>query len=202
MKKALIIFVRNPKLGNVKTRLAKTIGDAYALQVYKILITHTVAVTSALDVAKFVYYADHVQNDDLWSPHTYYKKEQQGNDLGERMKNAFQELFDSGFDRVVIIGSDSYDITHQHIESAFDALNESDAVIGPAKDGGYYLLGLKKMVPEIFENKEWSSSSVLEKTLLDLKNHAVVLLEPLNDIDTYEDLLNYNIFEPYIKTLS
>src|SRR5690606_37115102 len=99
---------------------------------------------------------------------------QKGNDLGERMLNAFSQNL-RNYDKVIIIGSDIYELKTEHIEQAFHKLNNHDVVIGPAKDGGYYLLGLKSLKPEIFKNKNWGTSSVLKNTIQDLKNENVHL---------------------------
>jgi len=185
---ALVIFTRNPELGKCKTRLAKTVGDESALRIYKFLLSHTADVTEKLRVDKFVYYTDSIRKNDLWDDQKYTKRIQNGDTLGEKMHNAFSILFNSGYKKVMIAGSDLYDIKQQNLEEAFRKLDDSDYVIGPAKDGGYYLLGMKKMNSSIFEQKKWSTSTVLEDTLKDLKNEDVALLEERNDIDEYEDL--------------
>lgn len=185
---ALILFVRNPLLGKVKTRLAKTIGDIEALQVYKELLLHTMEQTVKVSCDKFLFYDTEVVTDDIWPAQHFTKYVQEGLDLGQRMENAFQKLFTLGYKNAVIIGSDLFDLKSNHIESAFQQLVENDVVIGPAEDGGYYLLGLKKVFPSIFKDKEWGTSSVLEQTLKDIVNCKVSLLETLNDIDTFEDL--------------
>lgn len=197
-KDLLMIFTRNPELGKVKTRLAKTTGNEAALEIYKFLLHHTFAITEKLNCDKAVYYSDSINPNDLWSVTTYQKKTQKGKDLGERMLHAFYENL-SNYDKVIIIGSDIYELKPEHIEHAFNKLDIHDVVIGPAKDGGYYLLGLKSLTQKIFKNKNWGTSSVLENTLEDLKNENVHLLEVLNDIDTYEDLIGNHVFRPFIK---
>lgn len=188
-KNALIIFVRNAELGKVKTRLAKTLGDEKTLEVYQQLLLHTISVTKDLNVDKFVFYNKEINKNDIWENNIYKKELQTGNDLGEKMKNAITHLLNLGYEKCVIIGSDLFDLDVTHINKSFEKLNINDFVIGPAQDGGYYLLGLKKVVSTIFENKEWSTESVLTDTLRDLQNHSVFQLEILNDIDTEEDLL-------------
>ena len=108
------------------------------------------------------------------------------------MKNAFHDGFSAGFERIVIIGSDLPDISAKLIDKSFQSLSLMDTVIGPASDGGYYLLGIKKMITELFENVNWSTREVLETTLerLTKKKESYFLLETKNDIDTMEDLLN------------
>ncbi len=190
MKNALIIFVRNPVLGKVKTRLAATIGNEKTLMLYNHLLQHTHAITKNLTVAKFVYYADYINEDDLWNGNE--KRLQQGDDLGERMKNAFTELFDAGFKNICIIGSDCYELTSNILADAFEKLKTADIVAGPVTDGGYYILGMNKPVTDFFINKEWSTGTVFGDTLKDAAalNFTLHQLPLLQDIDTEDDLLN------------
>lgn len=184
----IIIFARNPKLGKVKTRLAKTIGDFAALETYKILMKHTANVVEKSNAEKIVFYSEYINNNDVWAKIKCKKVKQSEGDLGEKMQTAFEYAFELGYKKIVIIGSDVYSLKTEHIDSAFTQLQTHDVVIGPAHDGGYYLLGLNFIIPSIFKNKKWGTSSVLENTLADLNELNVTLLEPLNDIDTYEDL--------------
>ena len=194
----IIVFVRSPELGKVKTRLARSIGDQSALNIYKILLKHTAAVLRDLSFDKVVYFSEKIDNNDLWENSLFEKKLQKGADLGERMHHAFDNAFNKGYKKVLIIGSDLFDLTSSIITSAFEALETYDISIGPSLDGGYYLLGMKKLQPEVFKNKKWGTDSVLEHTLQDLKKQKIKLLNALNDIDTLEDLqqqpkLLYNI---------
>lgn len=184
----IMVFVRNPELGRVKTRLAKTIGDQAALEIYEILSKHTAKIISEIDSDKLIFYSDKIQENDIWTAINCKKQIQTKGDLGEKMLDAFQYGFSLGYKKIIIIGSDLYSLRPKHIESAFEQLENYDVVIGPALDGGYYLLGLNSVIPEIFKQKQWSTSSILKDTLSDLKKFNVNLLEPLNDIDTYEDL--------------
>lgn len=190
-KKALIIFTRNPELGKCKTRLAKTIGDENALEVYKFLLNHTALIAKEVKADRYVFYSENILKDDLWNMETFRKKLQNGDDLGQRMKNAFMELFEMGYEKVAIIGSDLLDLDAEIVHTAFAQLDFNDVVIGPALDGGYYLLGMKNLYPNVFENKVWGSASVLQSTLKDLQNSTVYLLKELNDIDTFEDMRHY-----------
>ncbi|MBG6109728.1 rSAM/selenodomain-associated transferase 1 [Flavobacterium sp. CG_23.5] len=193
---ALIIFIRNPELGKVKTRLAKTIGEEKALEVYRDLLQHTFSVTQSLECDKFVFYDNQILKNDIWKNNIYHKKLQIGNDLGERMQNAFQELFHLGYKNCIIVGSDLFDLQSKHIKEAFANLESNDVVIGPAEDGGYYLLGLKKIIPALFTNKNWGTKTVLEDTVNNLMTTKVDFLEILNDIDTFEDLEKSNYYTP------
>lgn len=114
------------------------------------------------------------------------------------MENAFKKAF-KHYDRVVIIGSDILEITQQHIENAFNALKTHDAVIGPAQDGGYYLLGLTSIPKNIFKNKQWGTATVFKDTLNDISSLKTFLLEELNDIDVFEDIKNNPVFTPFLK---
>jgi hypothetical protein len=190
-KKALIIFTRNPELGQCKTRLAKTIGDEAALKIYTHLLQHTATVSEPVKADKYLFYSEAIKKNDLWNDTIFKKKLQYGTDLGSRMHNAFSELFSLGYENVMIIGSDLLDLTNNHIEVAFNVLNDCEIVIGPSKDGGYYLLGMKMVHENIFKNKAWGTETVLKETLNDLKNSDVELLEELNDIDTFEDMKHY-----------
>ena len=190
-KNLLMIFVKNRQAGKVKTRLAKTVGDDKALEIYEKLKSHTIDVAAEVDVDREIWYSDFV-GEEQFEDEVFQEKVQIGDGLGVRMKNAFEEGFKNGADNVVIIGSDCISITPSHIRGAFASLNNYDAVIGPAKDGGYYLLGLSKMIPELFENINWSTESVFDQTLEALRNNknSYQLLEMLNDIDTESDLEN------------
>ena len=184
----IMVFVRNPELGRVKTRLAKSVGDQAALETYKTLSKHTFKIISEIDSDKLIFYSDKIQDNDIWTATNCKKQIQTKGDLGQKMFAAFQYGFSLGYQKILIIGSDLYSLRPKHIESAFEQLENYDVVIGPALDGGYYLLGLNFMIPKIFKQKQWSTTSVLKETLSDLKEFNVNLLEPLNDIDTYEDL--------------
>jgi rSAM/selenodomain-associated transferase 1 len=190
LKNLLIIFYRNPELRKVKTRLAKTLGDEKALAIYLKLSSHTRAITENLATDKVVYYSNYVDTEDVWPNTTFQKKLQNGNDLGEKMNNAFVEGFQSGYERVCIIGTDCFELSRDIIKQAFDQLHTNDAVIGPAKDGGYYLLGMKKHMPELFRNKMWSTDTVATDTIQNLKdlNITFAQLVVLSDVDEEKDL--------------
>lgn len=198
-KKALLIFTRNPELGKCKTRLAATVGDEKALEIYVFLLKHTVEITKSLAVDKFVFYSENVQKEDLWDAEIFRKKAQSGDDLGIRMENAFAEMFQAGYEKVIVIGSDMYDLSKTDIDNAFDALNTNDLVIGPAEDGGYYLLGMKQVHKAVFKNKIWGTNTILEDTLKDLQNKTVAMLEERNDVDYYEDIKDIAIFKQFIN---
>lgn len=197
--KLLLIFTRNPELGKVKTRLAKTVGDETALKIYIFLLQKTREVSLKVSSDKAIYYSVKIRENDIWDANSYQKHLQMGDDLGVRMQHAFQQSFKDSYQKVVIIGSDLYDLTPKIIENSFTQLDTSDVVLGPAKDGGYYLLGMKTMHPTIFQNKKWGTATVLKETLGDLKDKKVSLLEELNDVDVYEDIENHAAFQQFLK---
>ncbi len=190
MKDALLIFAKNPEYGKVKTRLAATIGDAQALLIYQQLLKHTIAVTKNLQVDKIVFYSEYIKEKDSWENNIYQKKLQAGSSLGKKMKNAFKSSFTAGYGKIVIIGTDCFELDEKNILNAFEQLKYVDVVIGPAKDGGYYLLGMKKNHIGIFENIDWSTDKVFKQTLhiCERLKLSLFLLPALNDIDNEEDL--------------
>jgi rSAM/selenodomain-associated transferase 1 len=186
-KELIIVFVKNITLGKVKTRLAKTIGNQAAFEVYSELVKVTELATQNIVTDKRIYFSDAIvganwEND--------YKAVQEGENLGERMKNAFKKGFEDGYNRIVLIGSDLPDINSNIIENGLQSLNNTEVVFGPALDGGYYLIGLSKLNAFVFEDKPWSQPHLLDITLKELEQKKIsyTLLETLNDIDTFEDL--------------
>lgn len=200
MDKNLLVFTRNPELGKVKSRLAKSIGKENALAVYNILLAHTHKTTKDLAVKKHVYYSNEIPAKDIWGTE-FEKKQQHGKDLGERMHNAFTESFDAGYKKTILIGSDLLEISTELINEAFDLLEENDVVIGPALDGGYYLIGMKKECKGLFENKQWGTNTVYEQSTESIIQNSLNFkaLKTLNDIDIVEDLKGNSIFNKYLK---
>lgn len=191
MSSLLIIFVRNPVPGKVKTRLAATIGPDKALAVYRQLLQHTREITRPLAMDKAVFFSDNLLGSDDWEEEHYQKQVQQGGDLGERMARAFQVAFDQGYRHVGIIGSDCYELTTDILRQAFRLLGaEKDLVLGPSTDGGYYFLGMSRFWPSLFRNKAWSSPTVLSETLADAARLQLncALLPELTDVDEEKDL--------------
>ncbi|WP_298527278.1 TIGR04282 family arsenosugar biosynthesis glycosyltransferase [uncultured Christiangramia sp.] len=195
----LIIFTKNPVLGKVKTRLAKGVGDKKALEIYKFLLKHTKDITGKLNVNKQVYYAWNIAEDDIWKDGGFQKRLQVEGDLGEKMEAAFKTGFDEGYKKILIIGSDLYDLETTDLEDAFEELEAHDYVIGPAEDGGYYLLGMKSLNSALFINKAWSTSSVFEQSLQDMNNGTYKALPLRNDIDTLEDIKDHPAFQKIIN---
>lgn len=183
----------------MKTRLARDVGAANALEIYKILLQHSFDITSDLKVTKQVWYSDEIPERDIWNGADYLKKLQKGEDLGERMLNAFKEGFSQGFQKIVIIGTDLYELETGNIQEAFRALDKNEYVIGPAKDGGYYLLGMKCLNSKVFRNKEWSTSGVLSETLKDLEGSRIKFLPTQNDIDVLDDIKAHQTFQKFLN---
>ena len=195
MSRSIIIFVKNPELGKVKSRLAKSIGDKAALEVYIKLLQKTQSVVKDISAQINVYYSSFIeQNDPIWDEDSHEKKVQfQSPDLGIRMFESFADQLQQGHDKVLIIGSDCPLISEEIINSAFDSLEDNDIVIGPAEDGGYYLLGMKKANLTVFENIDWSTDLVFKQTIEIIKklglNYATLPMLP--DIDYEEDWIKY-----------
>jgi uncharacterized protein len=189
-KNLLIIFYRNPEIGKVKTRLAATLGDAKALAIYLYLAAHTRTITENILVDKVVFYSHHVDKEDNWDNDRFQKQLQWGKNLGERMLHAIRDGFRSGYDSICIIGTDCFELTSLIVEEAFAKLQSFDTVIGPATDGGYYLLGMNRFHGELFKNKFWSTHSVREATLHDISVLGLTFFElpVLTDVDEEKDL--------------
>tara|TARA_Y100000385_G_scaffold89193_1_gene91759 strand:+ start:105 stop:785 length:681 start_codon:yes stop_codon:yes gene_type:complete len=200
-KKALIVFTRNPELGKCKTRLAATIGDKSALDVYRFLLDHTVKITSPLSADVYVYYSEKIREIDIWDTSIFRKKQQQGLDLGAKMQHAFTEVFGMGYQKAIIIGSDMYDINTQDLEDAFLTLEHNNFVVGPAQDGGYYLLGMKQLKTSLFKNKKWGTTTVLSDTLQNLTLEKVSILPEKNDVDYFDDIRDIAVFEKFFSHL-
>jgi rSAM/selenodomain-associated transferase 1 len=188
MKKALIIFQKNPEIGKVKTRLASTVGDENALKIYTILVEHTHSLANKIDAKKYLFFSNFIENDEKWSK--YERKVQKGDDLGLRMFNAISEVKKEGADQIVVMGTDCYELTENIINEAFGKLENNDYCIGPAVDGGYYLIGTKSPDSEVFLGKEWSTETVFREAEQSVQNigKRLAVLEALSDVDYEDDL--------------
>jgi len=187
-KNLLIIFAKNPIKGKVKTRLAKVIGNEKALAIYEFLLDHIQQEIRQLAVDIEVHYSHFIDRDDDWQHDRLEKKLQIKGDLGEKMGHAFQQGFANGYQHVIGIGTDIYDLNANDIQAGFDQLKKNPYCFGPANDGGYYLIGMTQYQPQLFQNKSWSTASVLKETLRDLPPENVALLQEKMDVDTIEDL--------------
>ncbi|MCW7487514.1 TIGR04282 family arsenosugar biosynthesis glycosyltransferase [Leptospira meyeri] len=189
-KNKLIIFAKQPERGKVKTRLAVSIGEDQTLKIYLELLEITKKITSTLSVEKIVYW-DHLHLvNTLEFEFGDSKKVQAEGDLGLKMKIAFENEFRSNFGKVLIIGTDCPFLTKEILEKAYHSLDDTDFVIGPAMDGGYYLLGMREFFPFVFDSIPWSTSEVFPLTLevIQKNKKTVTLLTELNDIDDIFDL--------------
>ncbi len=192
MDRTLLIFIKNPIPGKTKTRLAAEVGNDRALRMYDQLLTYTRGVAEAVRARRMLYYSETILSNDGWSDTHFEKYVQEGTDLGARMEKAFVRAFEQS-NRVLIIGSDCPGISAALLEEAFNALDAADMVLGPALDGGYYLLGLRKLQPALFHDMVWSTDRVAAETLgraakLGLRVHQLV---PLSDVDYLEDWVRY-----------
>jgi len=185
----LIIFVKNPIIGEVKSRLARSIGDFYAFKEYVDLLFRTHHNVKDLQCDKAVFYSDFIDKNDLWENTKFIKSRQFGENLGERMMHAIHFSLMSGYEKVVLIGSDIIYLDGQIIHDAFEKVSANDVVIGPTFDGGYYLIGMKRLHSNLFKNKTWSSNGVFDQTIQTCRNEklSVSLLPKLADMDTIED---------------
>lgn len=190
---ALLIFIKNPIKGKAKTRLAATVGDDEALRIYKELLRHTREIAANIDANRYLSYSFFIDKNDEWANNLFQKSLQISGDLGLKMKTAFEDAFEKGNKKVVIIGSDCASLTIEIVENAFNKLENHDFVIGPADDGGYYLLGMRTFAPSIFDDIAWSTEQVFPKTIENIQhlNKTYDLLPTLSDIDYEEDWKKY-----------
>ena len=202
--KAILVFQKNLIAGRTKTRLAATIGNEKALLVYKQLILITTNVLINLPFDKLIYYSEFIPLDiedkEIETTAKTLVLVQYGNDLGARMLNSFSDQFKMGYSRLIIIGTDCPDLNSELLLNAFNALEGHDIVIGPAADGGYYLLGMSKLYPELFEGVEWSTSEVYGQTvdIISKLGLSFSLMPVLRDLDNEDDLKYFN----HLKLLS
>ncbi|MBI1185034.1 DUF2064 domain-containing protein [bacterium] len=163
---ALVIFTKNPVKGKIKTRLAKDIGETMALKVYMQLLKHTREITQDLDFCeKKIFYNEFIPARDNWKEDDYDKYVQGEGDLATKMANAYKLMFDEGYSRVIIMSPDCPEMTGARLKQAFTLLGSKDFVIGPLKDGGYYLLGMKRYQPEVIEGMEFGQGNAFSQTI-------------------------------------
>jgi rSAM/selenodomain-associated transferase 1 len=197
--------VKYPEPGKVKTRLAKAVGDHRAAQIYRGLTETNLGILNSFppNFVKVIIAFDPFEKEDAirsWLPGPYEYVAQKGADLGARLQNAFQFAFEKGFKKVMALGSDTLGLKSDLTVKGFDALEFYDVAIGPAYDGGYYLIGTNREQPSIFKNIPWSSPDVFETTLNKLKEQdlSYYLLPKLDDLDEVKNLkgdYEYEIFK-------
>ena len=190
-KEVVLVFQRNEVLGKVKTRLAAGVGEELAMEIYRYLLNKTYLAFKEITVPVTTYFSEFIPENPIHSAEN--KQLQVGGDLGERMRNAFVAHLESGMEKVVLIGTDCPSLEGTHILQAFEALEHSDLVLGPARDGGYYLIGMKRRADFLFEGITWSSELVLSQTLTLAAEQGLQssLLPILEDIDSPEDWERY-----------
>lgn len=198
---ALIIFIKNPQKGKVKTRLAATIGEKRALKVFNKLLQNIHSQSVKVSVRKILYYSEFIDSSDLWESDIFEKKLQnQSSDLGQRMFSAFEECHQIGFKKCLIVGSDIYDLSTEILNQGFELLKDSETVLGRTFDGGYYALGINfenvqqpEFLSQLFLNKAWSHEKVAQEALDVINSFGLKcnFLPTLNDIDNEDDLKNF-----------
>lgn len=193
----LMIFLKPFIYGRAKTRLAKTVGDQAAMEVYKKLVHHTLSEAYKLpeSVSILLCYSEQPNVDNQASgDHKFIV--QQGATLGDRMAFAMDWAETAGYQKKIIIGSDCAEISTEILKGAYAQLAQKDIVLGPAKDGGYYLIGLKKPFKGLFEDISWSTETVYDSTVQKVKENGLNFgeLASLSDIDNLEDLRNAPLF--------
>ncbi len=183
----LIIFMRSPVLGKVKKRIGAVLGDEAALDIYTSLYTHTLKVADKLPYKKWLFLAGEIT--ELKFENSYHIKYQSGEDLGYRMLHAIESCLKKEPGKAVLIGTDCPEIDQHIISSAFEYLNDNDVVLGPASDGGYYLIGMNTPYSQLFMNKEWGGPDVFIDTVADILEMDLkwIKLPVLYDVDTVED---------------
>ncbi|HTZ19088.1 MAG TPA: TIGR04282 family arsenosugar biosynthesis glycosyltransferase [Dissulfurispiraceae bacterium] len=193
----VLLFVRAPQRGTVKTRLQPVIGEEGALDIYRCFILDILDTLRTANLTIRIFFSPTDSREEItdWLGHVFDYTPQTGESLGERMENAFVQMFSEGTEKAVLIGSDIPDLPASIFYEAFAALDANDAVIGPATDGGYYLIGFRNntFMPEIFRGIKWSSGSVFRITMDIFEAHGCRphVLPIWNDLDTGDDLRHF-----------
>ena len=193
-ERIVILFVKLPEKGRVKSRLARDIGDGPALLLYEAMVLDTIDMLKRTKIPFRIFFDPPQEIEALrsWLGESHFFLPQTGIDLGERMELAFQRVFDEGAEEAILIGTDIPGLTASVVSDAFGAFGQYDAVIGPANDGGYYLLGFRNrsFTPSIFRTMTWSTEQVFQETLDRLRKVArtVRVLPECIDVDTRDDL--------------
>ncbi len=209
---AILLFMKAPRPGNVKTRIAKSIGNKKAARLYRNFVMDIISMVETCKKQVIIFYhpedgKNEIENL-LGKNHIYFS--QTGDNLGKRMQKAFEKAFDMGVKKGVLMGTDIPDLPSEIIESAFNYLDSKKSVIGPAFDGGYYLIGFRQnfFSASVFENIPWSTPKVFEKTLSKMKTLQIepYILPGWRDMDSMDDLLylikNKGVWKRAPKTIS
>ena len=193
-KFVVLLFVKLPEKGKVKSRLAHHMDEDLVLRLYENMVLDTIDMLTRGRFPFQVFFTPAGARDKMvkWLGHEHPLVPQAGDDLGDRMEGAFASVFAGELDEAILIGSDIPGLTTEVIGEAFNALLTNDAVIGPADDGGYYLIGFRKTLfePAIFHDMAWSTGTVFCETMAKLHEASlkVHVLPELTDVDTVEDL--------------
>ena len=205
----LIIFVKWPEKGRVKTRLSAALGDDAVLELYRCFVEDIIETVKRSGFRPLIAYYPEGAGEKIaaWLGDENDYIPQVGADLGAKMSNAFRLVFERGVSRAVLIGSDFPDLPAEIISEAFSALENSDAVIGPAKDGGYYLIGFRQdtFSPRVFDGIHWSTAEVFERTMTIFTQERLDIhqLPVWRDIDRPEDLVDLvkqNMDKPFMQS--
>lgn len=194
--KALIIFSRLPIGKETKTRLAPIFNEKQRAELH-LAMWHDIfaEVLKLTDTDIYLYWtgSGDVKEYQQYIPYSFRLVKQEGDNLGERMRNAIRDIFVLGYKRAVIIGSDVPSMKVENLAAAFDALNDSETVIGPSKDGGYWLIGMRKYIPEVFSISSWGGRSILDETICVFKRCGITykIADTLQDIDTPKDVYDF-----------
>ncbi|MCF8233235.1 MAG: TIGR04282 family arsenosugar biosynthesis glycosyltransferase [Bacteroidales bacterium] len=189
----LIIFAKSPVVGKVKKRLIPFLGEAGACDAYKKMLLHTRHVCDRVISDRVVFYTDDRQIFNIWPDDLYQKQAQQGDDIGMRMLSTFEYAFRMGYQKAVLFGGDIIEINPNILQTAFATLDRNEVVIGPASDGGYYLIGMNRLLPGLFYDIDWSTDRVFRQNVEKIEKMALsyAVLERLSDIDDYDDYLRF-----------
>lgn len=196
-KGCVAVFVKAPEMGRVKTRLARWVGEARACRLYRSFTADVLDTVSGVggDIRVF-FHPPHARKCIVrWLGTEYDLSPQRGKDLGERMAQAFAALFREGYGRAVLIGTDFPDLPGAILREALDSLDRSDAVIGPAADGGYYLIGFQagRFRPGVFRRMPWGGAGVYGRTCAAMDREKLTrhTLPSWRDIDEPADLVRF-----------
>jgi glycosyltransferase A (GT-A) superfamily protein (DUF2064 family) len=188
---ALIIFIDN-SLKKDSNKLLEELGLEKTQAIQKVLSQITQSIIDQLLHTKIIFYSDFIDQDDNWNNTDYDKQLQNGKDMGERMRNAFEYAFnlkDNNIQQACIIWGDVTELTLWHLTKSYYALNTHDCVLGPTNSGTYYLLGMKNVIEEVFQNKSWGNSNMIRTTCdeMHLLRKSYYLLPYLSDINSIEN---------------
>lgn len=193
-RRCVIVFLKYPEAGTVKTRLCRVLNPAVVTGLYRCFVADTLFMLRRTGEPVRICYAPPTPEEQMigWLGNQYELTPQKGEDLGQRMAHAFADAFSDGYHHVLLMGTDIPDLPPPVIDSAFRGLETAGVTIGPSRDGGYYLIGFTRdhFVPEVFQDMQWSTDTVFEETVsvLTSMGHSPHRLPEWNDIDEYADL--------------